>query len=146
MGDAKNKSIHKLKHCQRNGFLADSGKFNSCVHYFSIESCVHICHARDKNIKTITVGFTGLNSLRNDLKTSLPVNFRFYRILKISFSKILLHQKICREISRGVFRAIFELGPHLVVDILNFEPFVTRVINMDATDKIELKFCSSSVC
>ena len=33
---------------------------NSCVHYFSIKSCVHICHARDKNIETITVGLEEL--------------------------------------------------------------------------------------
>ena len=37
-------------------------KLNSCVHYFSIKTCVHICHARDKNIGTITVGFTGLKN------------------------------------------------------------------------------------
>ena len=35
----------------------------------------------------------------------------------------------------GVFRAIFDLRPHLVVDIVNFEPFVTRVTDMDATVK-----------
>ena len=79
-------------------------KLNSCVHYFSIKSCVHICHARDKNIETITVGFTGLkklhkyilnglNSQWNDRMTSLPVNFRFYRMLKISFSKIFIAPK-----------------------------------------------------
>ena len=72
---------------------------NTCVHYFSIKSCVHICHARDKNSKTITVRFTGLRKLQeyilnglngqlNDRMASLPVNFRFYRMLKISFSKI----------------------------------------------------------
>ena len=46
-----------------------------------------------------------------------------------------LHQQIRREISRGVFRAIFDLRPHLVVDILNFEPFVTRVTDIDGTVK-----------
>ena len=35
---------------------------NSCVHYFSIKGCVHICHARNKNKETITVGFTGLKN------------------------------------------------------------------------------------
>ena len=67
---------------------------DSCVHYFSIKSCVHICHARDKNIETITVGFIGLKKLHdyilssqlNDRMTSFPVNFRFYRILKIETS------------------------------------------------------------
>ena len=57
-------------------------------------------------------------------------------MLKILVSKILSHQKIRREISRGVFRAIFGLRPHLVVDILNFEPFVTRLTDMDATVKL----------
>ena len=77
---------------------------NSCVHYFSIKSCVHICNARDKNIKTITVGFTGLKKLHeyilsglksqlNDHMTSLLANFRFYRLLKISFSKIFIVPK-----------------------------------------------------
>ena len=37
---------------------------NSCVHYLSIKSCVHICHARDKNVKTITVGFTRLKKYK----------------------------------------------------------------------------------
>ena len=112
--------------------------FNSCVHYFSIKSCVHICHTRDKSRKTITVRFiglkklheyilNGLNSQLNDGLTSLPVNFRFYRMLKI------LHQKIRREISGGVFKGIFDLRPHLVVNIVNFEPFVTGVTDMDAT-------------
>ena len=39
------------------------------------------------------------------------------------------------EILGGVFRAIFDLRPHLVIVILNLEPFVTRVIDMDATVK-----------
>ena len=34
--------------------------FNSCVHYFSINSCVHICLAREKDIETTTIGFKGL--------------------------------------------------------------------------------------
>ena len=78
--------------------------FNSCVHYFSIKNCVHICHARNKNIETITFGFTGLkklhecvlnglNSQLSDRMKSLPVNFRFYRMLKISFSKIFIAPK-----------------------------------------------------
>ena len=46
-----------------------------------------------------------------------------------------MHKKIRREISGEVFRAIFDLRLHLVVDILNFEPFVTRVKNLDATVK-----------
>ena len=46
-----------------------------------------------------------------------------------------MHQKIRREISAGVFKAIFDLRPHLVVDILNFVSFVTRVTDMDATVK-----------
>ena len=37
---------------------------------------------------------------------------------------------------RGVFRAIFDLRLHLVVDIHNFEPFVTRVTDIDATVNI----------
>ena len=68
---------------------------NSCVHYFSIKSCVHISHAR-KNRKTITVRFTGLKKLHeyifnglssqlNDRMKSLPVisdseNFVFKKI------------------------------------------------------------------
>ena len=79
-------------------------RFNSCVHYFSIKSCVHICHARDKNIETITVGFTGLeklheyilsglNSQLNDHMTSFPVNFRFNRMFKILLSKIFIAPK-----------------------------------------------------
>ena len=82
---------------------------NSCVQYFSIKSCVHICHARDKNIETITVGFTGLeklheyilsglNSQLNVHMTSFPANFRFDRMLKISFSKILHFLGIKSEI------------------------------------------------
>ena len=39
---------------------------------------------------------------------------------------------IRREISGGVFRAILDLQPHLVADILNFEPIVTRVTDIDA--------------
>ena len=35
----------------------------------------------------------------------------------------------------GVFRAVFDLRLHLVVDILNFESFVTRVTDVDATVK-----------
>ena len=54
---------------------------------------------------------------------------------KFRSQKFLLHQKIRREISAGVFKAIFDLRPHLVVDILNFESFVTRVTDMDATVK-----------
>ena len=30
------------------------------------------------------------------------------------------------EMSEGIFRPMFNLWPQLVVDILNFEPFVTR--------------------
>ena len=37
----------------------------------------------------------------------------------------LLHQKIHREISEGLFKAISDLGLHLVVDILKCELFVT---------------------
>ena len=96
---------------------------NSCVHYFSIKSCVHICHARDKNIETITFGFTGLkklhecvlnglNSQFNDRMTSLPV----------SFQKFLLHQKIRHEISGGVSTAIFHLGLHLAGEITDLHP------------------------
>ena len=77
---------------------------NSCVQYFSIKSCVHICHARDKNIETITVGFTGLeklheyilsglNSQLNDHMTSFPFNFRFNRMFKILLSKIFIAPK-----------------------------------------------------
>ena len=40
------------------------------------------------------------------------------------------------EISEGVFNAIFDLWPHLVVDILNFDPFVMRVTDKDATVKL----------
>ena len=39
------------------------------------------------------------------------------------------------EISVG-FRAIFDLGPNLVVYILNFESFVMRVTDIDATVKL----------
>ena len=75
---------------------------------FSNTSCVHISHACEKNIETFTVGFTGLEKLR---------------------------QKIRHEIPGGVFRAIFDLRPHLVFDILNFESFVTRLTDIDATVK-----------
>ena len=88
---------------------------NSCVHYFSIKSCVHICHARDKNIETITIGFTGfkklhecilngLNSQLNDRMTSFPVNFRFYRMLKISFTKIFIAPKSPSKNSKCLMR------------------------------------------
>ena len=53
------------------------------------------------------------------------------------FKNFLLHQKIRREISGEVFRTIFGLRPHLVVDILDFEPFVTRVTDLDATVKLQ---------
>ena len=56
---------------------------------------------------------------------------------KLRFQKFLLHQKIHREISGGVFRAIFDLRLHQVVDILKFEPFVKRVTDMDATVKFQ---------
>ena len=49
-----------------------------------------------------------------------------------------MHQKIRREISGGVFRTIFDPRFHLVVDIRNFEPFVTRVTEMNATVKFLL--------
>ena len=77
-----------------------------------------------KNIHALILN--GLNSQLNYRMTSLPVNFRFYRMLKISISKIFL----------ALFRVIFDLRHHLVVDILNFEPFVTRVTDMDATVKL----------
>ena len=47
-----------------------------------------------------------------------------------------MRQKIRHEISGQVFKAIFDFRLHLVVDILNFEPFVTRVTDMDATVKL----------
>ena len=47
-----------------------------------------------------------------------------------------MHRKIRCEISGRIFRAIFDLRPHLVVDSINFEPFVTRVTDMDATVKL----------
>ena len=40
-----------------------------------------------------------------------------------------MHQKIRREISEG----ILDLRPNLLVAIINFEPFVTPVTDMDAT-------------
>ena len=46
-----------------NANFGEKRPLNSCVHYFSIKSRVHICHAPDKNIETITVGFTGLKKL-----------------------------------------------------------------------------------
>ena len=49
-----------------------------------------------------------------------------------------MHQIRC-EISGGVLRAILDLRPHLVVDILNFEPIVTRVTNIDATVKGQIE-------
>ena len=80
-----------------------------------------IFHARDKNIETITVGFTGLeklheyilsglNSQLNDHMTSFPVNFRFNRMLKISFSKIFIAPKDSPWNFRGVSRAILSLS------------------------------------
>ena len=51
-----------------------------------------------------------------------------------------------REISGVVFRAIFDLRPHLVVDILNFEPFVTSVTDMNATVQINSVFMTKSRC
>ena len=44
-------------------------EFNSCVHYFSIKNCVHICHARDKNIETIIFGFMWLKKYTSVLST-----------------------------------------------------------------------------
>ena len=38
---------------------------------------------------------------------------------------------------------VYTFRPHLVVDIFNFEPFVTRVTDMDATVKDALKFYKS---
>ena len=125
-------------------FPCSKSGLNSCVHYFSTKSCVHICHARDKNIETITVGFTVLKKYMSRfsmvLITSWTTELRHFRSTsgfigcwKFLFQKFWLHQKIRREISGGVFRAIFDLRPHLVIDIVNFEPFVTRVTDMDAT-------------
>ena len=37
----------------------------------TLNSCVHICHARDKNIETITVGFTGLEKLHEYILSGL---------------------------------------------------------------------------
>ena len=53
----------------------------------------------------------------------------------IKRAKFLLHQKISRENSKEVFRAILDLRPHLVVNILNCKPFVTRVTDMDVYGK-----------
>ena len=73
------------------------------------------------------------------VKAGLPKTFDCKRAYNGPYNKviiiIILHQKIRREISAGVFKAIFDLQPHLVVDILNFESFVTRVTDMDATVK-----------
>ena len=43
---------------------------------------------------------------------------------------------------RGVFRAILDLQPDLVADILNFEPFVTNVTDMDATVNVNKRITS----
>ena len=72
---------------------------NSFVHYFRLR--VAPIFVSRVNRKTITVRFTelkklheyiinGLKSQLNDRMTSFPVNFRFYQMLKISFSKILI--------------------------------------------------------
>ena len=68
--------------------------------------------------------------------TSLPVNFRFYRILKISFSINFIAQNDSPLNFRGVFKGDFDLRPLLVVDIHNFDPFVTPLTDIDATVKI----------
>ena len=52
---------------------------------------------------------------------------------KFRFQKFLLHQKIRREILGGVFRNIFYLRPHLVVEIFVLEPFVSKLTNKSAT-------------
>ena len=93
--------------------------FNTCVHFFSIKSCVQICHARDKNRKIITVRFkglkklheyilNGLNSQLNNRTTSLPANFRFYRMLKILFSKIFIAPKDSPWNFRGTLGGCFQ--------------------------------------
>ena len=94
---------------------------NSCIHYFSIKSCVHICHARDKNIDTITVGFIVLKKYMSRfsmvLITSWTTALRHFRSTSGSiwcwnflFQKFWLHQKIRREISRE------SLGQFLIFD------------------------------
>ena len=74
---------------------------------------------------TITVGFTVLKKLHQYILGYFRLTSGFIGCWKLRFQIFVLHQKIRREISGGVFRAIFELRPHLVVNIFNFEPFVT---------------------
>ena len=60
--------------------------------------------------------------------------FSFRRLSKTR--QIYIASKNRRENSGEVFRAMFDLRPHLVVDILNCELFVTRVTDMDTTVKL----------
>ena len=124
------------------------------THYY----CMNICPVKDaivilnfrqnsfNSCETITVGFTGLEQLHQYILSGLkrPVE-RSHDVtsgkrpvlsgFQFCFKKFLLHQQIRREISRGVFRAIFDLRPHLMVDIIDFERFVTRMTDKDATVK-----------
>ena len=53
--------------------------------------------------------------------------------LKKFSQKILLHQKIRRKISGGVFGSIFHLWPRLVGVITDFDPYVSKLTNKSAT-------------
>ena len=101
--------------------------FNSCVHNFR-----QPLQPDSQDSKNYTSKFLMLQV------ASWTIAWRHFRLTssfigcwKFRFQIFLLHQKIRRDISGGVFRAIFDFWPHLVVDIFNFEPFVTRVTDMD---------------
>jgi len=94
---------------------------NSCVHYFSIKSCVHIFHTRDKKIKTIRVGFTGLQKFYVYIFTDQNTQSNYHTKSSPKDSPWSLE---------GVFSTIFDLLPHLAVNILDFEPFVASVTQL----------------
>ena len=88
--------------------------FNSCVHYFLINSCVHICHSSDKILDTANQKYIMTNAIGhciNRVKKWLPVTGKISvsgrlppEIEPKNFTqeKFLLYQKFHQEISEGV--------------------------------------------
>ena len=77
---------------------------------------------------------SGLKSQLNDHMTSLPV---LSEVENFGFKNFYCTKRFAVKFQgggfRGVFRTFFDLRHHLVVYILNFESFVTRVTDMNAT-------------
>ena len=139
-------SNRKFWCCQR-GPLFDLTRFgNAWTFNFTILTVAFIIF----RLRLASIFVTGVTRTKKPVQSDLQDSKRYKSVLSMvkiaswtiawlhfrstsGFQKILLHQKIRHQISEGVFRAIFDLRLHLVVDILNFEPFVTRVKNMDAT-------------